>query len=89
MGVHTSPVLGCRMSLVGPADVREYAAYAGWRAVLALAEAFQHKPTVDDERSARDDGTVGAPSPHSQFSLGPADRGRDHGPYRSLYATAF
>jgi len=40
----------------------------------SLAESCQHKPTVDDDRSARDAGTVEAPGPHSRVALGPSDR---------------
>jgi len=43
------------------------------KACPSLAEACQQKPTVDDDRSARDDGTVDAPVPHSQVTLGPND----------------
>ena len=44
------------------------------KARSSLAEACQHKPRVDDDRSARDVGTVVAPGPYSQVTLGPADR---------------
>jgi hypothetical protein len=54
------------------------------KARSCLAEACRHKPTVDDDRSARDVGTAEAPGPHSQVTLGPFDRRRDRERHRLL-----
>ena len=52
--------------------------------ISSLAEACQHKPTIDDDRSARDVGTVDAPGPHSQVTLGPTNRRRNSDRHRLL-----
>jgi len=51
---------------------------------LALAEACQHEPAVDDDRSARDAGTLDAPGSRGQAALDPTDRRRDLEPDRLL-----
>jgi hypothetical protein len=38
------------------------------------AKACRQRPTVDDDRSKRDTGTVDARGPRSQATLGPTDR---------------
>jgi hypothetical protein len=44
------------------------------KARSSLAGACQHKPTVDEDRSARDAVTVDAPCPHSRVNIGRTDR---------------